>query len=71
MSHIGGVGPSKTDENFPLFEKFPTEGGGGGFLKRLGLFPNFYRFLNYDSFPYFVLNNPNDHTTNQKVKLEK
>ena len=27
MSHIGGVGPSKKEEKFPLFEKFPTEGG--------------------------------------------
>ena len=44
MSHIGGVGPSKKEEKFPLFEKFPTEGGGGGGLERVGWFPTFDRF---------------------------
>ena len=39
-----GVDPSKKEEKFPLFEKFPTEEGGGGGLERLGWFPNFYRF---------------------------
>ena len=37
-----GVGSSKKEEKFPLFEKFPTEGGG---LDRLEWFPYFYRFL--------------------------
>ena len=34
---------SQKEEKFPLFEKYPTEGGEG--LERLGWFPNFYRFL--------------------------
>ena len=47
MSHIGGVGPSKKDENFQLFEKFPTEGVSGEF----GMVSQFLPVLNYNSFP--------------------
>ena len=42
-SYRGGVGPSKKEEKFPLFEKFPTKGGVS--LDRSGWFPIFYQFL--------------------------
>ena len=45
----GGSGPPKKEEKFPLFEKFPTYGGGvSGEVKMVSqLLP----VLNYDSFP--------------------
>ena len=49
-SHLGGVGPSKEEEKFPLFEKFSTEGGGGS--ERLGWFPTFC--FSFESFHKLV-----------------
>ena len=45
-SAMDAVDPSKKEEKFPLFEKFPVQGGGSG-----GVLP----VLNYDSFLYFDL----------------
>ena len=40
-----------TSENFPLFEKFPTEGGEGGQSGEIGMVYQLLPVLNYDSFP--------------------
>ena len=50
-SAMDAVDPSKKEENFPLFEKFPTYFGGRGGSGEIRMVSQLLPVLNYDSFP--------------------